>query len=181
MIKLEHQDFYLRPLKPGDEHLVLAFELKNKEHIMRTAGTRPENFYTLDIQTRNVQRAIQAFSDQSMFRFLIMKDEETLLGIISLNDVSLSPSLMSCFVGYYVGEDVQGQGIATKALKVICDFGFNELHLHRIEAGVMPSNIASQRVLEKNGFVKEGLARQNVHINGKWQDHLTYGLINNLD
>lgn len=177
-LKLTHPNFYLRPLQHGDEHRLLAFELKNRSHVTPTAGTRPESFYTLETQRRSVERSILAFEHQTMFRFLILKDEDTLLGVISLNDVILSPMLMSCFLGYYVGQDVQGQGIATQAIKLICDYGFKVLKLHRIEAGVMPHNLASQRVLEKNGFVREGLARKNVNIAGKWEDHLTYGLIN---
>lgn len=61
---------------------------------------------------------------------------------------------------------------------MVCDFAFNSLKIHRIEAGVLPRNIASQRVLEKNGFEREGLSRKNVEINGVWEDHYLYGRLN---
>ncbi len=58
-----------------------------------------------------------------------------------------------------------------EAVRLMVDYAFTELKLHRIEAGVMPRNLGSIRVLEKAGFHREGIARSNVLINGKWEDH----------
>jgi ribosomal-protein-alanine N-acetyltransferase len=55
---------------------------------------------------------------------------------------------------------------------------FGQLGLHRIEAGTLTHNIRSQRVLEKNGFVRFGLARAYLNIAGRWQDHALYQVIN---
>lgn len=66
----------------------------------------------------------------------------------------------------------------TEAVKLIVDFAFHELKLHRIEAGVMPRNLGSMRVLEKAGFHKEGIARKNVKINGVWEDHQVLAILN---
>ena len=57
------------------------------------------------------------------------------------------------------------------------DEAFHVLDLHRIEAGVQPHNIGSIRVLEKAGFQKEGLSRQNVKINGEWKDHYLFAIL----
>ncbi len=57
--------------------------------------------------------------------------------------------------------------------------GFQVLDLHRIEAGVQPHNLGSIRVLEKAGFQKEGLSRQNVKINGEWKDHYLFAILSN--
>lgn len=53
--------------------------------------------------------------------------------------------------------------------------------MHRIEAGVMPHNVGSIRVLEKSGFHYEGIARKNVKINGQWADHQELAIINPKD
>jgi ribosomal-protein-alanine N-acetyltransferase len=68
----------------------------------------------------------------------------------------------------------------TLAIKQTVDFAFNTLSLHRIEANVMPHNIASLKVLEKNNFNKEGLAKKYLKINGKWEDHIHMVLLNEL-
>ncbi|MRS03541.1 N-acetyltransferase, partial [bacterium] len=89
--------------------------------------------------------------------------------------------IQSCFIGYTLDQELNGKGYASEAVRGMVDYGFNVLNLHRIEAGVMPSNLPSQRVLEKCGFIREGLARKNVNINGKWEDHYTYGIVNPKD
>ena len=81
-------------------------------------------------------------------------------------------------LGYWVGEPFSGQGHMTAALRVLLPFLLGELALHRVEAACIPSNGASIRVLEKCGFVREGLARRYLCINGVWQDHLLFGLLN---
>ncbi|EKF36006.1 MULTISPECIES: GNAT family N-acetyltransferase [Bacillus] len=57
------------------------------------------------------------------------------------------------------------------------DEAFQVLDLHRIEAGVQPHHLGSIRVLEKSGFQKEGLSRQNVKINGEWKDHDLFAIL----
>ncbi len=66
----------------------------------------------------------------------------------------------------------------TETVRLVVDYAFHELKLHRIEAGVMPRNLGSMRVLEKAGFHKEGIARKNVKINGVWEDHQVLAILN---
>ncbi len=81
-------------------------------------------------------------------------------------------------IGYWVGQPYARQGVMTAALHVLLPTLFGELSLHRVEAACIPSNAASIRVLEKCGFSREGLARKYLCINGVWQDHLLFGLLN---
>ncbi len=83
--------------------------------------------------------------------------------------------------GYFLDEKHNGRGFTTEAVQLIVDYAFAELQLHRIEAGVMPHHSGSMRVLEKAGFHKEGLARKNVKINGRWEDHQVLAIINPED
>jgi ribosomal-protein-alanine N-acetyltransferase len=65
----------------------------------------------------------------------------------------------------------------SESLKLIKEFIFNELKLHRIEAFCLPYNNPSLKVLLKNGFIKEGTARKLLKINDKWQDHTVLSFI----
>ena len=65
----------------------------------------------------------------------------------------------------------------TEAVKLVVRYAFEVLSFHRIEAGVMPHNVGSMKVLLKAGFTKEGIARKNVRINGKWEDHQTLAIL----
>ena len=79
-------------------------------------------------------------------------------------------------LGYYVDEELNGRGIATKAVVLACEFAFSKLGLHRIQAGIMPRNVASARVVQKAGFRHEGLAERYLYIAGSWEDHDIYAL-----
>ena len=65
----------------------------------------------------------------------------------------------------------------TEAVRAAVNFGFDALHLHRLEAATMPNNAASVRVLERNGFRREGFARRLLKINGTWEDHVLHALL----
>lgn len=81
-------------------------------------------------------------------------------------------------ISYFIGDaDFKGLGLAKDAVKVICEFGFSELRLHRIQAGVIDGNLASEGVLLACGFQLEGRLRDKFVVEGQYADHLLYGLI----
>ncbi len=82
-------------------------------------------------------------------------------------------------IGYLLHPDVWGQGIMTAAVAEICPLAFAALDLLRITGLAYAPNTASRRVLEKSGFVQEGLLRQAVWKNGQIWDLAVYGLLKN--
>ena len=81
---------------------------------------------------------------------------------------------MSAEIGYFIGEPYWNKGIVTTAVKLITEYGFQHLGIIRIQTGVFEYNTASQRVLEKCGFVKEGVFRKSVIKRGKLWDEVRY-------
>ncbi|WP_405208641.1 GNAT family N-acetyltransferase [Aquimarina sp. LLG6339-5] len=99
-----------------------------------------------------------------------------LCGVISLivqNDVYKK----SAEIGYWVGQSYWGNGIATKAVKLITQYGLKKLNLIRIYAGIFENNIASMRALEKNGYQKEGVFRKAIIKNGETLDEHRYFIL----
>ena len=84
----------------------------------------------------------------------------------------------SAEIGYFIGEPYWNKGIVTTAVNMITEYGFNHLGLIRIHTGVFEYNTASQRVLEKCGFVKEGIFRKSVFKQNKIWDEVRYSKIN---
>jgi len=84
---------------------------------------------------------------------------------------------LSALVGYSMDESYAGRGIATESVELVVAFGFEKLGLHRLEAYVSPRNTGSIRVLEKAGFANEGYLREFLHINGIWEDHYHFALL----
>jgi RimJ/RimL family protein N-acetyltransferase len=96
-----------------------------------------------------------------------------LCGVIGVN-VQKDVYRKSAELGYWLGEPFWGKGIATQAVKLITNYGFGELDLNRIYAGVFQYNSASMKVLEKNGYKKEGLFKNAISKNGKVCDEHRY-------
>ena len=101
--------------------------------------------------------------------------EPALVGGITLSNVRRGVT-QAATLGYWLGEPYLGRGLMTDALCALLPFAYDVLRLHRIEAAVMPANGASLRVLERCGFMREGLARRYLRINGRWEDHLIFAL-----
>jgi ribosomal-protein-alanine N-acetyltransferase len=100
----------------------------------------------------------------------------TLVGGITLSNVRRGAA-QTASLGYWVGKPYAGQGRMTEAVKTLLPFAFGTLRLNRVEAACMPSNAASIRVLGSTGFVREGVARGYLKINGQWEDHLLFAVL----
>lgn len=125
-----------------------------------------------------IRRYAKEAAEQSGYTFfLILSDDATteLVGGLTLSNIRRRAA-QAASLGYWMSAGHAGKGLMTRAVGLALPFVFNELRLHRLEAACLPHNSASIRVLEKNGFRKEGLAEGYLLINGKWQDHLLFGL-----
>ncbi|MGC4771550.1 GNAT family N-acetyltransferase [Micromonospora sp. DT44] len=80
-------------------------------------------------------------------------------------------------LGYAIRREDWNKGYATEAATLMLDFGFNTLHLHRIQAACGPDNHASQRLLARLAFTPEGRMRDHVFTNDAWRDSLLYSLL----
>ena len=80
-------------------------------------------------------------------------------------------------VGYEISKDYWGQGIASEALEAVVKYGYHHLQLERIEALIEPENVPSQRLVEKQGFIREGLLRHYEFARGKFDDLYMYSII----
>jgi ribosomal-protein-alanine N-acetyltransferase len=101
------------------------------------------------------------------------EDERTIIGRIALGGV-LRGAFQNAYLGYWIDAERQGQGLMTEAVRAATTFGIESAGLHRVQAAVMPRNGASQRVLEKAGYRREGLALRYLCIAGAWEDHLIF-------
>jgi [ribosomal protein S5]-alanine N-acetyltransferase len=80
-------------------------------------------------------------------------------------------------VGYEIARRVWGRGLTPEAVAAVTRYGFSVLGLHRIEAGVLPGNDASVRVLQKLGFLEEGIRRDYLHVKGRFHSFRWFSLL----
>ncbi|WP_290739923.1 GNAT family protein [Amaricoccus sp.] len=105
--------------------------------------------------------------------FLVRRPDARLLGAITLDNIRRGPS-QSAQVGYWIGAPFARQGYMTEALDAVVRHAFEALDLGRIEAACLPENVASRGLLERSGFVHEGVAVGYLQIAGRWRDHVLY-------
>lgn len=117
--------------------------------------------------------AREAREDLGYAFFVLRSDDSRMVGGVTLSNVRRGVS-QSASLGYWMGLPHVRRGHMKAAVAAIVAHGFEALRLHRVEAACLPSNEGSIRVLEANGFIREGLARRYLKINGVWQDHLLY-------
>lgn len=105
--------------------------------------------------------------------FLIRREDNVLLGAITLDNIRRGPSQAgSC--GYWMGQVHTGNGYMQEAVKAVVHYAFTVLDLSRVESACLPENTASRKVLESCGFKYEGVAQSYLQINGRWRTHVLY-------
>jgi ribosomal-protein-alanine N-acetyltransferase len=126
-------------------------------------------------RVRRGWREARAGTDYSFLIFDHQQQGEPLVGGVTLSNVRRRAAQFAN-LGYWMGQHYAGRGLMTEAVTQVIDYAFETLGLHRIHAAFLPGNIASRRVLEKNGFQEEGYAENYLQIDGKWADHVLFGL-----
>lgn len=112
------------------------------------------------------------------YPFFIMRNaDDALLGGITLGNIRRGVA-QNGQIGYWIGERFSGKGYMSEAVALVCELAFARNGLHRLEAACIPDNGKSIRLLEKNGFEREGVLRAYLKINGRWRDHVLYACIN---
>jgi ribosomal-protein-alanine N-acetyltransferase len=112
------------------------------------------------------------------FAFLVFERQpggEKLVGGVTISNIRRRAAQFGT-LGYWMGEPFAGRGLMSEAVGALLPFFFDTLNLHRLQAAFLPHNIASRRVLEKNGFREEGYAEHYLQIDGKWADHVLFAL-----
>lgn len=145
--------------------------MRNRAFLEPYEPRRSEAFFTEAGQRAEVRRDIDEWVADRMYAFaLIDRSDGALCGRVGLSNV-VRGAWDNCTLGYFVDEARGGRGLATEAIALALSFAFGPLALHRVQAAVMPHNIRSVRVLEKNGMRREGFAPRYLRLAGGWRDH----------
>lgn len=176
------QRLILKTLDESDVTEVLNYFAINRDFLESLESKRPDDFYTFEYQQKFIKESRELKIKGEALRFWICKVEEPkrVIGNINFNNIIRDP-FQSCFLGYRLDKDEINKGYMTEALSMAVKIAFEELKLHRIEANIMPGNVASLKVVQKLGFHNEGLAPKYLKINGAWEDHIHMVLINEDD
>lgn len=101
--------------------------------------------------------------------------ESFIVGVANLSQIFYGP-FQNAYLGYYADVDFAGQGLMTAGMRLVIDYAFDTLKLHRLEANIQPANVASIELVKRLGFTQEGFSRRYLRINGEWRDHQRWAL-----
>jgi [ribosomal protein S5]-alanine N-acetyltransferase len=172
IIVLRGNNIELRLLTPEDSEDLMAYYLRNKEHLKPFEPARDDSFYTLEVQRKILMESYKQFLNGVSVNCGIYK-EGNLIGKIQISNIVYG-IFRSAFIGYSIDKNEQGHGYAKEALSLMLDYAFEDLELHRIEASTLVDNIRSQKVLKGCGFEEVGINKDYLFINGGWKDHITF-------
>lgn len=162
----------LRRFRPADAETLAAY--RSAPEVARYQSW--EAPYPVEKARYAVESMVAADPEQpGWFQWAIeLTAERAHIGDVGVN---LHDNLMQAEIGYTLAPERQGHGYATEAVRAVLDHLFRVRGLHRVSAECDARNIASARLLERLGFTREGLLRQQTWIKGEWTDDLRYGLL----
>lgn len=168
---------YVRPPEAGDWREWAELRAESRSFLEPWEPIWAEDALTRESYRRRRQRCLRdARGEEGYALFVVRALDDALLGGINVSNI-VRGLRMSCSIGYWIGQRYARNGYMTEAVRIILGFAFVELRLQRVEAGCVPSNVASAGLLRNLGFREEGYARKYLNINGQWHDHRLFAIL----
>ena len=177
--KLSGERIYLRPPKRRDAVRWQKLRLYSKDFLVPWEPSWDSFSCSRRAYMRFLKNSNYLANMDRAYSFLIFNStDKDLLGGVNVGNVRRGVA-QSANIGYWIGKKYSRKGYMYEALRVLIPSLFVDLRLNRVEATILEENIASQKLLKKLGFKKEGKLRNYLKINGSWRDHVIYGLLQN--
>lgn len=171
--EIQTERLFLRRITNEDTPEV--FVLRSDENVMKYID-RPRAKVAEDAMAliEKINTAIDA--NEGINWGITLRGEKKVIGMISFHRIEKENYRGE--IGYLLNTNYHRKGIMQEAIAAVLHFGFYHLNFHSIEAKINPANKASQQILEKNGFIKEGYFRENFYWEGNFLDTGVYSLLN---
>ena len=169
---------YLRQPKRSDWEQWTKIRDVSREHLIPWEPVWSNETLTRQSFRERLRRFTDdAKSDTGYAFFLFRKEDDQLVGSITLSNVRRGVAQTGT-LGYWMGLPYIRNGYMFEGICALLPALFDKYSLRRVEAACLPENLPSASLLEKAGFKQEGIAREYLCINGKWQDHLLFAILN---
>lgn len=173
-VRIETERLSLRPPMHSDFRAWTSLRRASRDFLQPWEPTWAPDHLTRRSFTNRVYWAQRAIANGTAIPlFLIRRDDDQLLGAITLDHIRRGPAQAGT-TGYWIGESHARQGYMREAIKAVVHHAFHRLDLSRIEAGCLPENTPSRKLLESCGYKYEGVAQSYLQINGRWRNHVLY-------
>lgn len=176
-VRLEGPRCLLRPALAQDWREWAELRTDSRGFLTPWEPTWPADALSRAAFDRRLRRQIREWRRDEAYSLLIFdRMGGALVGGLGLTHVRRGVA-QSAMLGYWMGQRHARRGYGAAAVAMMLDFAFDRLELHRVEAACLPENTASRGLLGKLGFSEEGYARGYLCIDGRWSDHVLYGML----
>jgi [ribosomal protein S5]-alanine N-acetyltransferase len=166
----------IRPFSESDAQQLLDLRHRNREFFRPFEPSSVVIPSTVEEQRERLDAERRDWDEGRGYVFGIFRTSDaTLVGRIAFSHIARA-AWQNAVMGYFVDGDENAKGFATEAARLALRFAFSHAGLHRVQAGVMPRNPRSIRVVEKAGLRAEGTALRYLEINGVWEDHTIFAI-----
>ncbi|MFJ6786740.1 GNAT family N-acetyltransferase [Streptomyces angustmyceticus] len=171
-IRTERLD--LRPVTPDDLPAIHAYQRRPEVCRYLYWGPLDEAGSRASVAAKAARTTLRESGDLLQLA-VVVRESNTLVGDVTF--VWRSSEHRQGGIGYVFHPDHAGHGYAAEASRALLELGFEELHLHRIQAELDGRNTASARLLERLGMRREGHLRENEFLDGEWADEVVYAML----
>ncbi len=179
-LRLASERLVLRPPHSSDCEDWIALRRRSRDHLTPFEPAWPAKALTSEFFINRIANQARDWKQgQSCSFFIFQQPRNILIGSVNLNNIVRGAGQYAT-LGYWLGEEFQGQGYMHEALRQTMIYGFTAQNLHRINAATLPHNGRSMKLLRRLGFEEEGFAKSYLQINGEWQDHILFGITEDL-
>ncbi len=167
---------YLRPAEARDFDEWASLRDRSRQFLTDWEPIWPADDLTRTAFRRRIRLHAEEMGRDEAFPFLVFRADDTMVGGLTIGQIRRGVA-QTATLGYWMGQPYAGHGYMSRAVRAAAGFVFGTLRLHRLEAACLPHNDASMSLLGSVGFRKEGYARAYLRINGRWQDHVLFALL----
>lgn len=164
---LQGETVSLRPVEADD----LAFIQAGVNH----PAVRPFIGQSVPTSLAQEERYLEAHNERSDAIQLLVEADGERVGVVEFDPIDREAGVADLAI--WIHPDHQGRGYAREAVALMCSYAFDELRLHKVTADAYATNEASRGLFESMGFTQEGVGREDAFFDGRYQDSVYYGLL----
>ncbi|CUI16754.1 ribosomal-protein-alanine acetyltransferase [Candidatus Protochlamydia naegleriophila] len=160
---------------------LVDFEKRNREFLKPYMATTGEDLFSVYEWEKRLEKwQVEQQHSQSMRLLFFLKGSahrDLVIGSCHFTQC-FRGAFHACYLGYKIDQSHQGYGFMFEGLQHAISYLFDDLNFHRIMANYLPTNLRSEQLLKRLGFMVEGYAKNYLMIDGRWQDHVLTSLTN---
>ena len=168
-----NEDLSLKRIELSDSESVFELTDRSRDHLRKWLPWL-DSTTKIGNTTEFIKGCLKGFEEnKSLTSVILFKGE--IVGVAGYNNINWSNK--TAYIGYWLGEGFQGNGIMTEVAKALTDYAFDELGLNKVEIRAAVGNRKSRAIPERLNFVNEGCIRQAEWLYDHYVDHVVYGIL----